>query len=241
MPDRTDKTSRLKKSIRLTAILAVLIAIPLGTLVYFRLTRGTSVRDYGKVLPFVAKDAGGTYFDHTQLANHVTVVALFPPSCDGPNALKCQQMMVATKTAGEWLETQLAAEVALQANTRPASGAKPKTPVQRLVVLPGGQDMATAAADPVLRGWRLFQNQDFSHDQIVPGDPKVTAAGFYAVDPMRHFRAAFPLNPDGNPEWNELKAALSRLTMNLYFNDYLSKRTFFGPAKEKNQAGENLK
>lgn len=236
-----DKKSRLKKSLRLTAILAVLITIPLSALIYFRMTRGTSVRDYGKVVPFVAKDAGGNYFDHTQLANHVTVVALFPASCEGELAARCQQMMAATKTAGEWLESQLAAEVALQANTRPASGAKPKAPVQRLVVLAAGQDLAAATQEPALLGWRIFRNDDFNHDQVVPGDPKVTAAGFYAVDPTRHFRAAFPLDPDGSLDWDGLKAALSRLTMNLYFNDYLSKRTFFGPAKEKKEAGQNVK
>ena len=236
MTSKPAPKNRLTKALRVTTLIGVILAIPLAILIYFRLTKGTSVRDYGAVQPFVAKDANDTYFDHTQLANHVTVIALFPHTCAGEYVTRCAQMMSATQTAGQWLESQLAAETALQANARKPSGAKPKTPVQRLAILSSDADITAAKSDPTLAGWRLFRNQDFSRDQIVPGDPKITAAGFYAVDPARHFRAAFPLDPAGNLQWDEMKAALSQLTMNLYFNDYLSKRTFFGPAKEKASA-----
>lgn len=236
MTDNSSQKKRLTKALRVTTLIGVILAIPLAILIYFRLTKGTAVRDYGAVQPFVAKDANDTYFDHTQLANHVTVIALFPSTCAGEQATRCAQMMTATQAAGQWLESQLAAETALQANTRKPSGAKPKTPVQRMAILASDSDVASAKSDPALAGWRLFRNQDFSSNQISPGDPKVTAPGFYAVDPSRHFRAAFPLDPAGNLQWDEMKAALSQLTMNLYFNDYLSKRTFFGPAKEKTPA-----
>jgi hypothetical protein len=233
MNDKATHKSRLHKALRLATLTGIILAVPLAILIYFRLTKGTAVRDYGPVQPFVAKDANESYFDHTQLANHVTVIALFPSTCAGELATRCKQMLAATKMAGDWLESQLAAETALQASARKPSGAKAKTPVQRLAVLPSESDFSAAKAEPGLAGWRLFRNQDFTSNQIAPGDPKVTAPGFYAVDPARHFRAAFPLDAGGNPEWESMKAALSQLTMNLYFNDYLSKRTFFGPAKEK--------
>ncbi len=196
-----NKTPRLRRAIKNTIILALILAAPMGIMIYLRVTRGNSLRDLGEVQPFIVKDRSGTYFDHTRLSNHVTVVALFP-------------MGNAATRASAWLSKQLAADPS-----------KPKAPIQQLAILPQG--METSAE------WRSFDAKVFGANQIVPGDPALTAPGFYIIDPKRHFRANFPLDANGEIDWKMFEAALSRMTMNLYFNDYLAKRTFFGPVKEK--------
>ncbi len=211
--DMNEKSKRLRRAIKITSILAIALAAPIGIMIYLRVTRGDSLRDFGEVQPFIVKDRAGAYFDHTQLTNHVTVVALYPKSCDGSAGTICTKMIKASAVAGAWLSKNLATEPN-----------KPKAPVQQVAVVPEGFEAAT--------GWRVFDLNVFSLQQIVPGDPTLTAPGFYAIDPLRHFRARFPLDVDGNVVWKDFETALSRMTMNLYFNDYLAKRTFFGPVKE---------
>lgn len=206
-----EKSQRLRRAIKITTILAVALAAPIGVMIYLRVTRGDSLRDLGEVQPFIVKDRSGNYFDHTQLINHVTVVALFPKTCDGEPA--CYQMIKASAVAGAWLSKNLATEPN-----------KPKAAVQQVAVVPPGFEAGA--------GWRVFDLNVFSAQQIVPGDPSLTPPGFYAIDPRRHFRARFPMDADGNVVWKDFETALSRMTMNLYFNDYLAKRTFFGPVKE---------
>ncbi len=223
-----EKSKRLRRAIKITTILAIALAAPISVMIYLRVTRGDSLRDLGEVQPFIVKDRSGNYFDHTQLTNHVTVVALFPKTCEGGSQIgskssseigstTCTKMITASAMAGAWLSKNLATEPN-----------KPKAPVQQIAVVPPGQLIGFEDG----AGWRTFDHDVFSTQQIVPGDPSLTPPGFYAIDPTRHFRAKFPLDVNGHVVWKDFETALSRMTMNLYFNDYLAKRTFFGPVKE---------
>lgn len=220
--------SRTRRALRITGLIALALALPFAAMIYLRTTRGDSLRDLGQVEPFVVKDRNGTYFDHTQLMKHVTVVALFPSDCKKPDQpADCLSMQRVTDETTGWLEEQLA-----------ASGGKKKNPVQLLVVAPSDLEISS--------NWRVFdresfgsgtsdsQKQEFSaQNQIIPGSIEMASAGIYVIDPALHFRGRYLLDQNGSINWDEFKIAMSRMTMNLYFNDYLSKRTFFGPVKEK--------
>jgi len=214
---------RLSRAIKITAILGLAIALPFSVMIYLRMTRGDSLRDFGEVTPFIVKDRAGQYFDHTQLTNHVTVVAFFAASCgtdaarDPQAREKCAKEKASADQVAAWLVAQLSSEPD-----------KPKAPVRQFAVAPAGFDPGPQ--------WRTFDASEFAAGQIIPDDPAKALSAFYAIDPTRHFRGIFRLNSAGglDPElYDQFRQSLSRMTMNLYFNDYLSKRTFFGPVKAK--------
>lgn len=213
---------RLRRAIKITAIVALAIAMPFAAMIYLRATRGDSLHDFGEVKPFIVRDRGGQYLDHTQLANHVTVVAFFSNSCKaastaGQPSHACANMIATSDKVAKWLIEQLASEPD-----------KPKAPVRQFAVAPAGFDAG--------KDWRTFDLGEFTQGQIIPDDPATAPSAFYAIDPTRHFRGIFRVDSDGGmdaPTWDNFRQSLSRMTMNLYFNDYLSKRTFFGPVKAK--------
>ena len=214
---------RLRRAIKITAMIALAIALPFSAMIYLRVTRGDSLRDFGEVIPFIVKDRAGQYFDHTQLTNHVTVVAFFAASCgteasqSSRDPRKCAKEKATADQVAAWLVAQLASEPD-----------KPKAPVRQFAVAPAGFDPGPQ--------WRTFDTSEFTSGQIIPDDPATSPSAFYAIDPTRHFRGIFRLNAAGelDPEvYDQFRQSLSRMTMNLYFNDYLSKRTFFGPVKAK--------
>lgn len=213
---KSEKTLRKRRALRITGILTFALALPFAAMIYLRMTRGDSLRDLGEVAPFVVKDRAGAYFDHTQLTKHVTVVAYFPENCENANSqAPCASMKRLITDISEWLEKQLA-----------ANAAKNRNPVQLMIIAP--EDL------PLDSSWRIFDREAFAaQNQMVPDHFLYEKGAIYVIDPNRHFRGRYQLDDTGAIDWESFKVAMSRMTMSLYFNDYLSKRTFFGPVKAK--------
>ena len=202
--------TRRQRALKRTLIMAILLFIPVGVLIYFKLQTHNQDRlnSQYKVKPFYLETTEDIGFSLSDLRNKVTLLAVVPAKCLTP-----QELSEALSRSQKWVNEQL------------QNGSK--KPFQLVALTEGQAEVPKDWTHIRIKNDQGFQKEvnPFLNGNFSPGE-----LSFVFIDQDAVVKGVFSHSMIG--DWGKIEAVWSKLVFNHYLTDYLSKRTFFGPKRE---------
>ncbi|NRA45124.1 MAG: hypothetical protein HRU09_09240 [Oligoflexales bacterium] len=202
---------RRQRALKKTLLVAIFLSIPVGFLIYFKIQNQyqEEVLSYYKVKPFYLQTTEQVGVSLSDLRNKVTLLAIVPSKSLGK-----QELMQVLTRAQEWANEQL--------------GNKNQKPFQLIAL--------TETSEKIPEQWvqiELGEDQVFAQEvePFLEGGLEPDDLSLVFIDQNAVVKGVFDYSQIG--DWGEVEALWSRLVFNHYLTDYLSKRTFFGPKRDR--------
>jgi hypothetical protein len=221
-----DRRKKKQKAWAITTLVALICLALFGTK-YWLLANYGSMRSPTSypLLPFVAKDSQDSLWTRHRIWGAVHMAILAPKDCSD----SCRDL---NRQLLEWTEDKLMRHEQAY-DTRPlnilffdhsnSSGADPELRIQNSLLT-----RFSAAA------WDEIFSPSLPAEENTKDQP--SSAKWLIIN--QEAEIAYIFRPEDEQALAEVKAIISKMAFNHYLDDYLAKRTFFGPRKDKDAVKE---
>lgn len=215
-----DRRKKKQKAWTITLLVALICLALFGTK-YWLLANYGSMRNPAAypLAPFVAKDADDSLWTRHRIWGAVHLAILAPDSCVGTCRDLNRELLL-------WTEDKLMRH-------EQAYDTRPLNILLFADADPLGLDAPLPSQNSLLTRFSAATwDEIFGPSLPRDGDDKDQADSAWWLIINQEAEISYIIRPDEEQSLAEVKAIISKMAFNHYLDDYLAKRTFFGPRKE---------